>query len=80
MGRFIFGIIGIIIGSLMVIKTEWFLRFFGKIEWAEQHLGLDGGTSLFYKLLGIAAIILSFMLMTGMLESIFEKVFSTGNI
>ncbi|MFA6272285.1 MAG: hypothetical protein WC693_04240 [Patescibacteria group bacterium] len=74
--KFIFGIIGIAMGSLLVIKTEWFLRFFGRIEWAEAHLGLDGGSSLFYKLLGILSIIISFMLMTGILENIFQSLFS----
>lgn len=80
MGKFIIGIIGITVGSLMVMKTEWFLRFFGRIEWAEIHLGLDGGTSLFYKLIGIGCIILSFMFMSGILGNIFEKFFSAGGI
>jgi len=76
MGKFFIGIIGIAVGSLMVIKSVWFLRFFGRIEWAEAHLGLDGGTNLFYKLLGILCIIVSFLLMSGILGNIFKSIFS----
>lgn len=57
----------IFIGCLFVIKTEWFLQNFGKIDWAEQHLGLDGGSRLFYKLLGIIIIFAGMMMATGML-------------
>jgi hypothetical protein len=78
--KFIIGIVGIAIGSLLVIKTEWFLRFFGRIEWAETHLGMDGGSSLFYKLLGILCIIISFMLMTGIVEKIFKSFFTLNTL
>ena len=57
----------IFIGCIFVIKTEWFLQNFGKIDWAEQHLGLDGGSRLFYKLLGIIIIFAGMMMATGML-------------
>jgi hypothetical protein len=80
MGKFIVGIIGITVGTFMVIKTDSFLRFFGKVEWAEVHLGLDGGTKLFYKLIGITAIILSFMYWSGLLGKLFLKIFSNNNI
>lgn len=72
----IVGIIGITIGIFLIIKTEWFLEFFGRIEWAELHLGTEGGTRIFYKILGIAIIILSFMFMTGMVQTLLRKIFS----
>ncbi|PIY95461.1 MAG: hypothetical protein COY66_06695 [Candidatus Kerfeldbacteria bacterium CG_4_10_14_0_8_um_filter_42_10] len=80
MGVFILGLIGIAIGAVLVIKTEWFLDFFGRIEWAERHLGTEGGTRLFYKMIGIGTIILSFMLMTGLLQLLLRKIFSSGRI
>ena len=80
MVKYIVGIIGIIFGTLMVMKSESFLRFFGKIDWAERHLGLDGGTNLFYKLIGIGIIVISFMLMSGMLGSIFGKLFLNSSL
>jgi len=62
-------------GIVIIMKTEWFLSFFGRIAWAETHLGGEGGTRIFYKLLGLGFIFISFMLMTGSLENIAEKIF-----
>ena len=73
--RIIVGIIGIVIGSIMVIRSEWLLSFFGRINWAEIHLGSEGGTRVFYKLLGILAIIISLMIMTGMIEGLLFAIF-----
>lgn len=66
---------GVAFGSLMVIKAEWFLRTFGRIAWAEKNLGTEGGSRLFYKLLGIVAIIISFMGFTGFLGGAIFSVF-----
>lgn len=65
--RVIGGIALIFVGCLFVIKSEWFLQNFGKIDWAEQNLGLDGGSRLFYKLLGIIIIFAGMMMATGLL-------------
>jgi len=54
------------VSALMVIKTEWFFRIFGRIPWAEAHLG--GGTRMFIKLLGIVLIIVSFLVVTNLWE------------
>jgi len=68
---YVFGILIIIVGAFMVIKTEWFVSSFGYSGWAEEKLG-GGGTRTMYKLLGIAAILLS---LTGMLGEVIIKVF-----
>lgn len=73
--RIIVGVIGIIFGSIMVIKSEWFLSFFGRVDWAEIHLGSEGGTRLLYKLIGIATILISLLIMTGMIEGILLAIF-----
>ncbi|MEY4744197.1 MAG: hypothetical protein RL272_142 [Candidatus Parcubacteria bacterium] len=65
--RIIGGLALVFIGCLFVIKTEWFLQNFGQIAWAEEHLGLDGGSRLFYKLLGIIIVLVGIMMATGML-------------
>lgn len=67
---YIYGFLAIALGAGMVIKTEWLVSTFGKSAWAESHLGLNGGTRLMYKLIGIAIILLSFMAMTGHLGNI----------
>jgi hypothetical protein len=74
--RIIVGIVGIVIGSIMVIRSEWLLSFFGRINWAEIHLGSEGGTRLLYKLIGILAIIISLMIMTGMIEGLLFAIFN----
>lgn len=67
---YIVGIIAIIVGIILIIKTEWFVENFGSSAWAEAHLGTSGGTRLLYKLIGLAMIVLSLMGMTGILGNI----------
>lgn len=60
-GGFIVGIIIGFIGFVFVWKTEWFLINFGRIGFAEEHLGTEGGSRLVYKLGGILLIIIGIM-------------------
>lgn len=73
--KYIIGIIAIIVGALMVIKSDAMLQAFGRVDWAEQHLGTSGGTRLFYKLLGIIIIIIALMGITGFLGSLILNIF-----
>ena len=75
MNRYIIGIIFIAIGVVMIIFSEKLLQTFGRIRWAEQHLGMEGGTRLFYKLLGMAVILFAFMLMSGRIFTILDAIF-----
>jgi hypothetical protein len=68
--RIIAGLIGIVAGVILVLKSEWFLINFGRIDWAEIHLGAEGGTRLLYKLIGLAAILVSILVMTGLIEGL----------
>ncbi|MCX6778784.1 MAG: hypothetical protein NTU97_00960 [Candidatus Magasanikbacteria bacterium] len=68
-------ILGIPIGVLFVIYTEWFYQNFGTIDWAEQKLGSNGGTRLFYKLLGLIIIIISILGVSGALGGIVLGIF-----
>ncbi|MBU1038859.1 hypothetical protein KKC17_01305 [Patescibacteria group bacterium] len=64
-------IIGSIITALgagLIWGTEWLIRNFGGVAWAEQHLGSDGGSRLFYKLIGFILIIIGFATITGLFE------------
>jgi len=74
--HFIFGLIGVAVGFLITWKSEWFLEQLGHIEWAEEHMGTMGGTRMFWKLLGMAIIFLSFLFMTGALQGIILSVFT----
>jgi predicted small integral membrane protein len=61
------GLLVIGVGSLLVIRTQWIYDFTGPIDWAEQHLGTEGGTRLFIKLIGVLFIIGAFLGVTGIL-------------
>lgn len=73
--RYIIGIIAIVIGFIIIWKSEWLLQNFGRIDWAEIHLGADGGTRIFYKLLGLAIIIIAFLYMSGFIEGLLITIF-----
>ncbi|USN53409.1 MAG: hypothetical protein H6760_04595 [Candidatus Nomurabacteria bacterium] len=74
--RYLIGGIVILIGALLVIKTDFFMNWFGRIEWAEQHLGTEGGTRIFLKLLGILMIFIVFLTLTGFVPSLLRDIFS----
>ncbi len=65
MGHVILGIIITAGGVFMVMKTEWLINNFGRMAWFEDKLGSEGGTRLGYKLIGIVAIIIGIIVMTG---------------
>ncbi|MCX6745960.1 MAG: hypothetical protein NTX00_02975 [Candidatus Parcubacteria bacterium] len=50
----IFGLILLISGPFLVIKSGWFLENFGSIQWAEDKLSTEGGTRFLYKIIGLA--------------------------
>jgi len=70
MGSIIIGLIMAIVGFMLIWKTDWFVNNFGRISWAEAHLGSDGGTRLFYKLIGLTLILLGFATITGLFQSL----------
>ena len=68
----IFGIFLILAGIAMVIKSDWFLKNFGSIPWAEEKLG---GSLFFYKLLGILFIFIGLTLIFNLFGGIVLFVF-----
>ncbi|PWB38345.1 MAG: hypothetical protein C3F02_04170 [Parcubacteria group bacterium] len=77
LGRIIVGTIFTLIGFVFVWKTEWFLYNFGRIGFAEQHLGGEGGSRLAYKLIGTIIIIGALLYMTNQTEPILRWFFKT---
>ncbi len=66
--HFIFGVIIAMIGFTFVSKTEAYLSNFGRIAFFEKYLGLEGGSRLGYKIIGVLIIfagILVFLNMWG---------------
>jgi hypothetical protein len=63
----IVGLIIIVIGFLVVAKSEWLLNNFGHIGFFEQHLGMEGGSRLGYKLIGLLAVFIGILIATNLI-------------
>ncbi len=68
-------IIGVVLGALLVLKSDWIVNIFGRVYWAEQYLGSEGGTRLFWKLVGLAIILISLLYYTEILQSFLIRIF-----
>ena len=67
--RFVWGLIGMAIGTLFLWKTYQLVSIFGKIDWAERHLASGlGGTYFLYKIIGIVIIVISMMYAFGLID------------
>jgi len=75
-GRIILGLIIAVVGALITIKAEWFYQNFGQIPTAEKYLGTEGGSRLAYKLIGILASIIGFLIMTNLIEAALKGIIS----
>ncbi|MFA6475411.1 MAG: hypothetical protein WCV88_04420 [Patescibacteria group bacterium] len=73
--RFLVGIGMIMAGAFLIIKTELMVSWFGRIGWAEEKLGAEGGTRIFYKIIGMVLIVLAFMIMSGKIIGVLDFVF-----
>ncbi len=62
--HYIIGLLIVFIGTILVLKAEWFYENFGTISWAEEHMGTSGGSRLMYKLIGIFAIFIGLLVFT----------------
>lgn len=65
LSQIIIGIIVTALGFLATWKSNWILKNFGRVPWAEKHLSYEGGSRLFYKIIGIITIFIGLFLITG---------------
>jgi len=70
--RIILGIAVIVLGFLMVWKTVMFQEFLGRNNWAEQKFG-PGGTTTFYKLMGVGVAFLGMLIATNLISNTMES-------
>ena len=68
MNRIILGLILMVVGYLVVWKSDWLLRNVGSIPSAEKYLHTEGGSRLMYKLIGIFLLLLGALHATNLLE------------
>jgi hypothetical protein len=69
--RIIIGILVVVAGFMITWKSEWMMRNFGRVEWAEEHVG---GSRFFYKLIGVVAIFLGLFIITGIWTDILNSI------
>lgn len=64
------------VGFLMVSKTEWLMENFGRIGFFEQYLSSEGGSRLGYKLVGVLAIFIGILAITGLSDNLLGWILS----
>ena len=62
----------VVLGFLLAWKAHPIVDFAGRSEWAEQHLGTEGGTYLLYKLIGLLLIFFGLLAITGLYQGFLE--------
>jgi len=72
----VWGLIIIFIGLVIVIKSEALLSFFGRIYFFEKYLGVEGGSRLGYKLIGVLVIFIGILVMTNLIGGFMSWVLS----
>ena len=70
--RYFLGLLAVLVGVGMILKTEWLIQNFGTNAWAEAKLGSSGGSRLFYKLIGIGFVFIGFLLITNLFQGFIE--------
>ena len=76
MFNFFAGIIVIGVGVFFNFKTEWMLNNFGRIQFFEEKMGLEGGSRIGYKLIGLVIIFIGILLVTGLFNGFMEGMLS----
>ena len=70
--RYLLGTFIAVIGTLIVLKTEWIIANFGASAWAEEKFGTSGGSRLMWKVIGIILIFVGFLFITNMIQGFLE--------
>lgn len=72
--RYVIGLIGFVLGTVLIMKTEAIFSWTGSIAFAEKYFGA-GESRLFIKLLGVVIIFVGALVITGGAESIICSIF-----
>jgi hypothetical protein len=66
--RFVLGILIVIAGVGLILKTEWVIQNFGTSSWAEGKFATSGGSRTLYKLIGLVLIFIGMLLATNLFD------------
>lgn len=70
--RYLLGAFISVIGTLIILKTEWVIENFGTSAWAEEKFGTSGGSRIMWKVIGIILIFVGFLFITNMIQGFLE--------
>ncbi len=68
--RIFWGLVAFAAGITLVMKTEWFLNNFGRLDFFESKLSTFGGSRMGYKLLGLGLAFFGLALVLNLTESL----------
>jgi hypothetical protein len=74
--KYFLSFLAIFIGFLLVRYSNWIVSNFGYVDWAENHLGTEGGTRLMWKLVGILFIVGALLVISGLMNNILYSIFA----
>ncbi len=66
--RYLIGTLIAVVGTAIVLKTEWIIANFGSSAWAEEKFGTSGGSRIMWKVIGIILIFFGFLFITNMIQ------------
>jgi len=66
---FVIGLIVMLVGLAIVVKTEAFMSAFGRIGFFEKFFGTEGGSRLGYNLIGLLAVFIGFLMVAGLIDA-----------
>ncbi|OGG89945.1 hypothetical protein A3H03_01325 [Candidatus Kuenenbacteria bacterium RIFCSPLOWO2_12_FULL_42_13] len=73
--KYIYSLLAIIAGFLLVRYSNYLVDNFGHSETAEHYLGTYGGSRLMWKLIGLIIIIGALLTISGLAQSLIYSIF-----
>ncbi|HPD07971.1 hypothetical protein KBI31_01540 [Patescibacteria group bacterium] len=67
--HFLGGLAIVVLGAVIILKREWILNNFGRIDFFEEKLSAYGGTRMAYSLIGLIAIFIGFCIAFGLINN-----------
>ncbi len=73
--KYFVGLLLIGAGVAAIMYTEWIISNVGTNEWAESKFATFGGSRMLYKLMGLGAIFIGFVMIFGMSQGFMQAIF-----
>ncbi len=74
--HFFGGLAIVALGVVIILKREWILNNFGRLDFFEEKLSVYGGSRMAYSLIGLIAIFIGFCIAFGLINDFLSWVLS----